>query len=230
MPIQRLSESAYQQLVANAIVLKERHGKPAILLTPDKLIVKHIYRRSWFSSSRIWPYAQRFINGAKLLHERGILAPTVRARYYYPTAGCDILVYEYLDGKSLYTLANENNYSYVEKIPAFIAKLHDLGIYFRDLHLDNVIVHNEEFALIDLASIKCRRLSRSLNLKYRARNLAHMFEKQEDQSIYDRFGTERFLRHYAECTKLPARKLNILYKYITRRLKLNLSFHAREHV
>ena len=210
MSIQLLTESAYGQLVANAQVLKLRRGKPAILLTPDQHIVKHIYRRSWFSSSRIWPYAQRFINSAQLLQQRGILAPTIQARYYYPTEGCDILVYTYLEGKSLLTLARENNYTHMEKIPHFLAKLHDLGIYFRDFHLDNIILHNDEFALIDVASVKCRRSRRRLNLRYRAKNLVQIFSKNEDQSAYQVFGKDHFLHRYAENAKLSARKLGAL--------------------
>jgi hypothetical protein len=127
--IQRLTDADYQQLIADAQVLKLRRGKPAVLLSPNQRIIKHIYRRSWFSSSRIWPYAQRFISNAQLLNQRGILVPTIRGRYYYPTLGCDILVYDYMKGKSLLTYANENNFSHVEKVPGFVAKLHALGIY-----------------------------------------------------------------------------------------------------
>lgn len=216
MPILRLTEAAYQQLIANAQVIKMRRGKPAILLTPDQMIIKHIYRRSWFSSSRIWPYAERFINGAALLRQRGILVPTIRARYYYPSERCDILVYNYLKGKSLLMHANENNFTHLEKIPGFIAKLHDLGIYFRDFHLDNVIVHNDEFALIDLASVKCHRQQRSLNLKYRAKNLVQLFSKQEDQDVYQTFGTDNFLRRYVENAHLSGRKLNLFIRLINK--------------
>lgn len=216
MSIQRLTDTAYLELVGNAQVLKMRRGKPAILLTSSQRIIKHIYRRSWFSSSRIWPYAQRFINSATTLHQRGITVPTIRGRYYYPTFGCDILIYDYIQGKSLYTHANENNYFYLEKAPSFLAKLHDLGIYFRDFHLDNVIIHNNEFALIDLASVKCKRLPVGLNFKYRAKNIAHLFSKNEDQEIYRIFGKNNFLRRYVKSANLSRRKTALLYYLISR--------------
>ncbi len=220
MTVQRLTDSAYLQLVGDAQVLKLRRGKPAILLTSDQRIIKHIYRRSWFSSSRIWPYAQRFINNATLLHQRGIKVPTIHGRYYYPTFGCDILVYDYLDGKSLFTYAQENNFSYLEKTPAFLSRLHELGIYFRDFHLDNVIIHNNEFALIDIASVKCRRQTRGLNFKYRAKNIAHLFSKNEDQEIYRIFGKNNFLRRYVKSANLSRRKTALLYYLVSRyRLK-----------
>lgn len=207
MLTQQLTENAYTELVAGAQVLKLRRGKPAILLTPHQQIVKHIYRRSWFSSSRIWPYAQRFISSAEILRQRGILAPTVQARYYYAPERCDILVYTYLEGKSLLTLARENNFTYMEKAPQFLAKLHELGIYFRDFHLDNIIIHHDEFALIDIASVKCTRQRQGLNLRYRAKNIVQIFSKNEDQEAYRIFGKENFLRRYLEKTNLSTRKL-----------------------
>lgn len=216
MTIHRLSDAAYQQLIANATVLKQRRGMPAILLTPDQLIIKHIYHRAWFSSSRIWPYAQRFVHSAELLHERGILAPKVKAQYYYPTGRCDILIYDFLEGKSLHTYASENNYSHLENFTGFIAKLHDLGIFFRDLHFDNVIVHKGEFALIDIASVRFRRWRRSLNLMHRAKNLVHMFSKNEDQAIYRVFGKNNFLCRYAEYAKLSTHKVAILHQLINK--------------
>ncbi len=216
MPVQQLSDSAYVQLVGDAQVLKLRRGKPAILLTSDQRIIKHIYRRSWFSSSHIWPYAQRFINNAQLLHQRGINVPTIRGRYFYPTFGCDILVYDYLEGKSLFTYAREHNFDYLEKTPAFLAKLHDLGIYFRDFHLDNVIIHKNEFALIDISSVKCRRLARGLNFKYRAKNIAQLFSKNEDQEIYKIFGKNNFLRRYVKSANLSRRRTALLYYLVSR--------------
>jgi tRNA A-37 threonylcarbamoyl transferase component Bud32 len=210
---QQLTDTAYEQLVANAQVIKLRRGKPAILLTPQKEIVKHIYRRSWFSSSRIWPYAERFIRSAALLGQRGILAPTIKGRYFYPKERCDILVYTYLEGKSLLTLARENNYAYLEKAPQFLGKLHDLGIYFRDFHLDNIIIHNEEFALIDIASVKCSRHGRGLNLRYRAKNIVQIFAKNEDQDAYRVFGKDHFLSRYIESVKFSARKQK-LFNYL----------------
>lgn len=216
MFIHRLTSPAYEELVANAQLLKMRRGKPAILLTPDQRIIKHIYRRHWFSSSHIWPYAQRFINNAQLLRQRGITVPIIRGRYYYPEFGCDILVYDYLSGKTLLTHANENNYTPMENLPAFLLKLHNLGIYFRDFHLDNIITHDNDFALIDIASIKCRSPQKALTLKYRAKNIAHLLEKKEDQESYRVFGKNNFLRRYAKNANFSRQRTALLYYLISR--------------
>ncbi len=121
-----------------------------------------------------------------------------------------------MNGKSLFTYANENNFTYLEKTPAFLAKLHDLGIYFRDFHLDNIIVHNNEFALIDISSVKCRRLPRGLNFKFRAKNIAQLFSKNEDQEFYRIFGKNNFLRRYVKSAQLSRRKTALLYYLISR--------------
>jgi tRNA A-37 threonylcarbamoyl transferase component Bud32 len=226
---QQISETAYQSLVANAQVLKLRRGNPAILLTPDQRIIKHIYQRPWYSSSRIWPYAQRFITSAKQLAKQGILVPEIHARYYYAPERCEILVYSYLNGKSLLTLALENNDTQLQGFPAFVAKLHRLGIFFRDLHLDNIIVYNNEYALIDLASVKCYR--KSLSLPKRAKNLLKILSKKEDQSTYNRFGKDNFIQQYMESCGLSSQKMqslkNLMAKYESKKTAVDSRLNAQ---
>lgn len=128
---QSISETRYQDLVHGAKVLKERRGLPAIVLTPDHRIVKHIYARGFWSSSTLWPYYQRFYRNACELAKLGIAGPQIEAVYYYSKFRCDLLMYSHINGESVYAHAKNGNTRYFETVTTFIAKLHDLGVFFQ---------------------------------------------------------------------------------------------------
>jgi tRNA A-37 threonylcarbamoyl transferase component Bud32 len=68
----------------------------------------------------------------------------------------------------------------VERFGKLMAQLHEQGIYFRSLHLGNVLVLDDgEFGLIDLADMRI--YPSSLSLSLRKRNLRHMQRYTEDR-------------------------------------------------
>jgi hypothetical protein len=61
----------------------------------------------------------------------------------------------------------------IERFGKFMAQLHEKGVYFRSLHLGNVLVLEDgEFGLIDLADMRI--YPSSLSPSLRQRNLRHM--------------------------------------------------------
>jgi len=67
----------------------------------------------------------------------------------------------------------------IKSFGTFMAKLHEQGVYFRSLHLANVLVlENGEFGLIDLADLRV--YPSSLRKSLRQRNLRHMQRYAED--------------------------------------------------
>lgn len=61
----------------------------------------------------------------------------------------------------------------VQRFGKFMAQLHEQGVYFRSLHLGNVLVLEDgEFGLIDVADMRI--YPSSLSLSLRQRNLRHM--------------------------------------------------------
>jgi len=64
---------------------------------------------------------------------------------------------------------------------SLIAELHDKGVYFRSLHLGNV-VQNEagQIGLIDISDMTCG--DTSLGRLKRARNFQHLFRYRQDVS------------------------------------------------
>ena len=79
-----------------------------------------------------------------------------------------------------------------------IARLHERGVYFRSLHLGNVVQTPQgELGLIDIADMKTQR--RALGRTQRKRNFAHMLRYAEDRQwlLADEGGelSEGYLRH-----------------------------------
>lgn len=215
MTFEQLSTQEYQRLTQDATSLKQRGQLPSVLLNTEQQIIKHIYPRPWPSSSKLRPYAARFEKNAKLLTEKGIKTPTVNQVYYYPELNCDILVYEYLNGDSLYHHAKRGDLGPLSRCPSFIAHLHRIGVYFHDLHLDNLVVHAGQLALIDLSSAQIK--SGAISSRRRARNIAHLFQKREDQPILAQYGEQRWLREYMQAAKLSKWEMRLFRFFLKRR-------------
>ncbi|MBX9586349.1 MAG: hypothetical protein K2X50_03740 [Gammaproteobacteria bacterium] len=201
-----LQEQDYLKLTDGASLVKRTRTKIRLLLSQDGKIIKHIYKRKLLSSSTLWPYATRFIKNAQYLQSKNILVPEIRAVYFYPKLNCDILIYDYVDGRTLYDVARDRDLSFFPQFVEYVAQLHKLGIYFQDIHLDNIVVNNNIFTLLDLESIQIKR--RSLSKSLRARNLVHLFNKKEDIPFYNQFGLENFLNQYFDlaCLSEPLRR------------------------
>jgi len=198
-----LHEQDYLKLTDGAELVKRTRTKIRLLLSAENKIIKHIYRRRFLSTSTIWPYASRFIKNAKHLKSKNILVPEINAVYFYPKLNCDIILYDYVEGKTLYQLACDNDLSFFPKLIHYVAHLHHLGIEFKDIHLSNIVLKEDAFTLLDLESIRYQR--KPLNVKQRARNLAYLFSRKEDITLYKQFGLDRFLSGYFELTSLSGR-------------------------
>jgi tRNA A-37 threonylcarbamoyl transferase component Bud32 len=84
----------------------------------------------------------------------------------------------------------------VERFGKFMAQLHQKGIYFRSLHLGNVLVLEDgEFGLIDLADLRI--YPSSLSPSLRRRNLRHMQRYAEDRRWLFEDHFEALLQGYA---------------------------------
>ena len=189
-----LTDSEYAKLTENAKLVKRTRTKIRLLLSQDNNIIKHIYKRKLLSSSTIWPYITRFIKNAKYLKSKNISVPNVHAAYFYPTLNCYILIYDYVEQPTLHNIAKNDDFSFFPKLAKFITELHAMGVFFKDIHLDNIIMNDNEFTLLDLESLQYQR--RPLTLRQRARNLAHLFNRKEDILFYQKFGWSNFLDHY----------------------------------
>lgn len=140
-------------------------------------ILKLFRLRNRWSLAKWHSYAQRFCVNAKRLHHLHILTVNVVDSYliaddtifsalpapitFKPRHNSSNQTYavEYmpLPGKTLkYLLISKDlSATHIMQLGTFIARLHSLGVYFRSLHLGNIVLTPEEnMGLIDVADMR----------------------------------------------------------------------------
>ena len=114
-------------------------------------------RKRLLSSAALRPYAQRFHRNSEGLRKRDINTVTVQQVYRCPSIQRDIVTYNYLEGRMLRDVIKQANPQLVQRLAAFIAELHRKGVYFRSLHLGNILLLPDgALGLIDIAQISFR--------------------------------------------------------------------------
>jgi hypothetical protein len=167
----------------------------------DGNILKLFRRKRLFSSALLKPYSARFINNATRLKELGVPTLEVLAHYKLQQPRMTAVLYRPLPGKTLRQLSNQENFSWQQRLPALvelIRSLHASGIYFRSLHLGNIVVTPEnKLGLIDVADM---RFLRSPLPHYLARrNLQHFARYIARENL-----NESFPMQALESALLPA--------------------------
>ncbi len=164
------------------------HGDKVLRLADGTLL--KLFRRKRILSSAAWyPYAQRFTSNALALRERGIPVPTVIAAVRIPSIKRDAVHYHPLAGESLRALLRRGLDPVTErelkrKFTEFVIQLHALGIYFRSLHLGNVILTpSGELGLIDFSDLRV--YSRPLPVFMRRRNIQRMLGMEGEREWID---------------------------------------------
>ncbi|MBB71697.1 MAG: toluene tolerance protein [Legionellales bacterium] len=210
--MKRLSDKDLSQLFANAQVLGEHKRGPKILLTPEGDILKVFYRRGGLSSDKLFPYAKRFIRHSQQLHRSGIETVDITDSYYCPHNKAYILRYPKLPGDDVRSLVKQQP-ELLADVARFVAKLHEKGIFFRAIHLGNLLYHEGKFALLDITDLSIQR--RPLSHWRRVRNLKHLLFYRGDKEYFKAFGIKRFLEIYFEKTSLDTKQRSKLVDAIT---------------
>jgi O-antigen ligase/tRNA A-37 threonylcarbamoyl transferase component Bud32 len=177
MPIKQLAQAALEKLTANAQVIEEDGLGPKVLRLVDGSFLKLFRRRRWYTSGSFDPYSERFAINSERLRRMGIPTPPILDLYRLKD-GSSAVHYTPLPGNTLRQVlqaitAPDVREALVERFGKFMAQLHEQGVYFRSLHLGNVLVLEDgEFGLIDVADLRI--YPSSLSLSLRQRNLRHM--------------------------------------------------------
>lgn len=188
MPVQALKPAAFDQLCSNAHVIEADGLGPKVLRLADGRFLKIFRARHWYTSGSFNPYSERFASNAEQLRTLGIPTPQILGLYSLRDASTAVS-YAPLPGltlrQALQGLDNSLRESLIERFGQFMAKLHERGVYFRSLHLGNVLLlDNGAFGLIDLADM--RLLPSALSPGLCQRNLKHMQRYPEDsQWLFD---------------------------------------------
>jgi tRNA A-37 threonylcarbamoyl transferase component Bud32 len=174
--------SRYQTLTHGARLIEADIHGDKVLELPDGSYVK-LFRRKRLLSSALWsPYARRFANNCRAVRTRGIPCPEVIAVFRIPALRRDAVHYRPLAGETLRQIIRRGiGDPEATRLRAllgrFVARLHAMGIYFRSLHLGNIVLTpSGEAGIIDLADLRLRRgalghFSRKRNLKHLLRDI-----------------------------------------------------------
>ena len=176
-------------LKAGAEVLEaDLHGEKVLRLTDGSMF--KLFRRKRLITSAAWyPYAQRFVDNAAALREKEIPVPCVIGAMRIPSVKRDAVHYLPLEGVTLRQLIRQGldpktEQALKKRFTEFVMHLHTLGIYFRSLHLGNVILTpSGELGLIDFSDLRIYR--RSLPVFMRRRNIQRMLGIDRERGWID---------------------------------------------
>ncbi len=158
MQCSRLPQDALNQMIEGARVLEADSYGPKVYLLQDGNILKLFRRKRLFSSAMFRPYSKRFIDNVLELQKRGV--PTLQVLQFYrlQAPGMTAVLYEPLPGETLRQIAAKEGFDWQQNLPALaelIRSLHKSGIYFRSLHLGNIVVTpDNRMGLIDVADMR----------------------------------------------------------------------------
>ncbi|GAC1030027.1 hypothetical protein thsps21_08540 [Pseudomonas sp. No.21] len=178
-----ISETELQALLLEATPIESDGLGLKVARLKDGSFLKLYRRKRIISSALLSPPAKRFAQNATKLQSLDIAAPDIEDLLSIPSLNLNGVRYIPLPGDTLRSrwegaqdaqIAEE-----VQRFGAFLARLHNSGVYFRSLHLGNVILLPDgRFGLIDLSDMWISR--KALSRQRRARNLKHILRYPED--------------------------------------------------
>jgi serine/threonine protein kinase len=179
----------FMALKAGAEVIEaDQYGEKVLRLVDGRLL--KLFRRKRLITSAMWyPYALRFVDNAQALSLRGIPVPRIIAALRVPSVKRDAVLYQPLEGTTLRDLVKhgldaQNERRMKNLFTDFVISLHTLGIYFRSLHLGNVVLTpTGELGLIDFSDLRIYR--RPLPTFMRRRNIRRMLAMPKERDWID---------------------------------------------
>lgn len=215
-PMNALDDSSYHSLVDGAEVIeRDPHGDKVLHLR-DGSFLKLFRRKRLLSTAIISPPEKRFLNNCSILADKGIPCPRALRTYNFPEIERTAVRYEPLPGHTLRsyipTQEPERQLEILRDVAAFIAHLHDKGIYFRSLHLGNVILTpSGAYGLIDISDLRTSVLP--LSRAKRKRNFKHLLRYKKDIALIRKLGLTAFFDHYNKNSTTPLDGQEIASEY-----------------
>ncbi|MCQ4291426.1 MULTISPECIES: toluene tolerance protein [Stutzerimonas stutzeri subgroup] len=203
--------------LASGRVLEQDARGAKVVALENGLYLKIFYTRRNSLLARLAPSARRFQRNTETLQACGISAPNVSEIFWINKArGLSACLYHPLPGQSLEQIYLKDRAGFIARIPAvaeFFKLLHNRGIYFRSLHLGNILeLPNGKFGLIDCLDLQRKRGPLSSSLI--RRNLAHL---------------ENYLQRRGLLAEFPWRALMDAYQNSSEPLKAKTNEQAKNH-
>jgi len=181
-----ISATQLAHWLQNSRVIEEDGHGVKVAELKDGRFLKLFRRRNLFSAALWGASSRRFSDNAQRLRSLGITAPTVEEIVLVPPARLDGVVYRPLPGETLRNrwrvVTDAQRAADIRQFGEFLGTLHQSGIYFRSIHMGNVLMLPDgRLGLIDVSdmSFSLQPLSRWK----RQRNLRHMLRYKEDRNF-----------------------------------------------
>ncbi|MEO4045486.1 lipopolysaccharide kinase InaA family protein [Pseudomonas sp. CAU 1711] len=155
---------------------------------PDGTLLKIFRSRRNPLLARLRPDARRFAERATRLQGLGIHTPAIlECLWIDRDKAVSACLYRPLDGQPLDKLFRDSRGEFDRRLPqlaSYILKLHRLGIYFRSLHLGNILrTPDGDFGLIDFLDLRFKR--RPLGPMLVRRNFQHLQRYLQRRKVAD---------------------------------------------
>ncbi|MCQ4287300.1 phosphotransferase [Pseudomonas stutzeri] len=198
-----VSAQELESWLASGKVLEKDSRGPKVVVLANGLFLKifHTRRQPWLA--RLRPAAKRFAYNARHLRQAGVPAPeVVELLWLDRQAGLSACIYRPLPGQSIEQLYRQAPLQVEQLLPSlasFIYQLHRQGIYFRSLHLGNILfLPDGGHGLIDVLDLQCKR--RPLSPWLVQRNIKHLRDYLSRHKLTN-FPIDRLIAHYRSCER-----------------------------
>ncbi|MCK5311249.1 MAG: hypothetical protein KAJ62_04025 [Desulfobacteraceae bacterium] len=211
--MKKLNRKLYKNLIKDAEALTRDLYGDKVLKLKDGRIAKLFRLKRLLSSALFWPYAKRFVRGAKILQKYNIPTVEVTDLFKVPSIKRDMVIYNPLEGESLRDLIKktDNPHDLISDFAVFFSSLHDKGIYFRAIHFNNVFITPKgEFGLIDISDLYYSFWP--LTVSKRVRNFKPIFHYKEDREALESMPLDKFLDIYCKSSNSTSENKSLNFK------------------
>ncbi|MGG2395577.1 toluene tolerance protein [Pseudomonas sp. SH1-B] len=188
----KLSNEMLATLITGALVLEKDSFGPKVYKLANGNFLKLFRRKRLVSSALLVPYSERFWRNADKLKALNIPTLTPLSIYRLEDPAVTAVCYRPLAGRTLKDIYLEQPStfgSYMPELIKLIRTLHRSGVYFRSLHLGNIVLTpGGKMGLIDIADLSIQR--RALSTAKAKRNLAHFSRLLKTMGIAEQFPME----------------------------------------
>lgn len=214
MPMQIISDAQLADLVSSSSLLEGEPHKPKVLLDANGYIYKFFYQpKRKLSSRTLFPPFRQFVRNSQKLLQRNIPTVSICETMTTQDRRFDAIRYQAVEGIEYRNYLEEAGSNEISAIVNIVAELHQQGVFFRAIHLGNILRQpNGNYALIDISD--CWFSFGQLDTFKRARNLAHLLSYHADSPYFSKYGNGRFLDEYAVKSKLNNASLWFLKAYL----------------
>ncbi len=201
-------------LHSSEVLEQDTHGLKVVRLS-DGNILKIFRIKSIFSIARIYSYARQFCRNASKLKALNIPTVTVVKLFHLIGTNKSAVQYQPLEGLTLRQVAQNQQFNdeLLKKLGQFVATLHAKGVYFRSLHMGNIVLTPlGEFGLIDIADLRVH--PKALGYYKCMRNFRHFFRVKSDIQTIDKNDWTIFVNAYISHSHLPSWAKARMQKYL----------------